>query len=81
MVELCERTVKAFLDAVYHQGIPEDARLVLTNTPQFNNGLWHTSIDDAVTTALKYREHSLGCCIALRKASVEQPGKRGEIVD
>jgi serine protease inhibitor len=52
MVELCEQTVKTFLDAVYHQGIPEDARLVLTNTPSFNNGLWFTSVDKAMQAAL-----------------------------
>ena len=77
MTQLCEKTVHSFLHALYHQGIPEDTRLVLTNTPKFDNGLWFPSVDDAMQAVLKYK-YSLGCCIALRKASAENPRKRGE---
>jgi hypothetical protein len=77
MIELNEQIASDFLRTVYAQGIPENTRLVLTNTPQFNNGLWFTNVDDALAAAINYKERSLGCCIALRKATAEQPGERG----
>src|SRR5262249_39704228 len=78
MVELSEQTVNSFFHAFYSHGILEVTRLVLTNTQGFNNGLRCASIDDAMKAVRTYREHALGCCIALRKASVEEPGKRGK---